>query len=185
MLERFTDTNITIKQHKGDDLVEKNRKRHEAIREHFEQEVTVPKKSFVKHIKENITLPDKDKVIEKVNNIDFSKSNPRNNTFMNEIAFAGESLTEGFLDAFNIEVNQAVERYENQTHIIEQRLDDKSQRAFIGQFNNNKLIKKSKFFDSVQELKDKVHEKSQQVRADREPRQTKFKEQTLTLKREE
>lgn len=182
MLERFTDSNITIKQNSNDNVSEKNRKRHEAIREHFERHTIVPKNNFINHIKENMEIPNKEVVVDKINNIDFSKANPRNNVFMNELAFAGESVTEGFLDVFNIEVNNAVDRYQKQTHIIEQKLDDESSRAFIGQFDKNCLKRKTDFFDSVEKLKERVEEKSKELKVNR--KQSQSQEQTLSIKRE-
>lgn len=182
MLERFTDSNITIKQNSNDNVAEKNRKRHEAIREHFEKHTIVPKNNFINHIKENMEIPNKDVMVDKINNIDFSKANPRNNILMNELAFAGESVTEGFLDVFNIEVNNAVDRYQKQTHIIEQKLDDESSRAFIGQFDKSRLKRKTDFFDSVEKLKERVEEKSNELKVNR--KQSKSQEQTLSIKRE-
>lgn len=185
MLERFKQDNIEVKINQNDSLSEKNRKRHEAIREQQAEKTIVPKQSFVEHIKNNIDIPNKDETIQKVKEIDFSNANPRNNTFMNELAFAGESITEGFFDVFNIEVNKATDKYKEQNLIIEQRKDNGETKAFIGKFQDNKLKRKSQYFNTMQEIDNRIDRKviENDKRRDQELVQQK-RGQTQSLKRD-
>jgi len=154
MIERFKG-NIEIN-HNSEEKEEKNRKRHEAIREHVEQETTISKPKFFKHLERSEQDQEKVQDIkEKIQNIDFSRANPRNNSFMNELAFIGGSVTEGFLDVFNIEVNKSVDKYKNQLQIIEQRNEEKehsNNRFFIGSFRNDKLKRFTPYRDKKEEL---------------------------------
>jgi len=177
MLEQYRKENIEVNYKQTDSLTEKNRKRNETIREHFEKKVNVPKKRFISHLKERIDIPDKDEAIEKVKKVDFSRANPRNNSFMNELAFAGESMTEGFLDMFNVEVNQAVEKYQKQNHIIEQKKENGQTRAFIGKFRENQLKRMSSYYKNMQELNNQLNQKELRQEKNQE------KEQALSLSR--
>jgi len=154
MIERFKG-NIEVN-HNSEEKEEKNRKRHEAIREHMEQETTISKPTFFKHLERSEKDQEKVQDIkEKIQHVDFSKANPRNNSFMNELAFIGGSVTEGFLDVFNIEVNKSVDKYKTQLQIIEQKNDEKEQnnsRFFIGSFRNDKLKRFTPYRDKQEEL---------------------------------
>lgn len=159
LLERYKQENLEVKMNSTDSLDEKNRKRDEAIREQQADKVIVPKQDFIQHVKERIDLTNKDEVIEKLQQIDFSNANPRNNSFMNELAFAGQSITEGFLDVFNIEVNKATEKYKAQNLIIEQKDENGKTKAFIGQFKDNRLKRVSQYFKSIQDIDNRIDRK--------------------------
>lgn len=78
-------------------------------------------------------------MLDKTNLIDFSNANPRNSNLMNELAFAGEGIAEGFLECFNVERNRALEKYKNQLHVIETKEDKGQSRYYIGGFKDGKL----------------------------------------------
>src|SRR5699024_3640617 len=78
------------------------------------ENIKTDKTKFKSFIKKNYKGEKKNQKLKKTKNIDFSKASTRNNTFMNELAFAGESISEGFLECFNIERKKAVENYKNQ-----------------------------------------------------------------------
>lgn len=78
---------------------------------------------------------------------------------MNELAFAGQSITEGFLDVFNIEVNKATEKYKAQNLIIEQKDENGKTKAFIGQFKDNRLKRVSQYFKSIQDIDNRIDRK--------------------------
>ena len=159
LLERYKQENLEVKMNSTDSLDEKNRKRDEAIRDQQADKVIVPKQDFIQHVKERIDLTNKDEAIEKLQQIDFSNANPRNNSFMNELAFAGQSITEGFLDVFNIEVNKATEKYKAQNIIIEQKDENGKTKAFIGQFKDNRLKRVSQYFKSIQDIDNRIDRK--------------------------
>lgn len=159
LLERYKQENLEVKMNSTDSLDEKNRKRDEAIRDQQADKVIVPKQDFIQHVKERIDLTNKDEAIEKLQQIDFSNANPRNNSFMNELAFAGQSITEGFLDVFNIEVNKATEKYKAQNLIIEQKDENGKTKAFIGQFKDNRLKRVSQYFKSIQDIDNRIDRK--------------------------
>ncbi|WP_048729908.1 hypothetical protein [Carnobacterium sp. 1290_CSPC] len=159
MLERYKQENLEVKMNSTDSLDEKNRKRDEAIRDQQADKVIVPKQDFIQHVRERIDLTNKDEAIEKLQQIDFSNANPRNNSFMNELAFAGQSITEGFLDVFNIEVNKATEKYKAQNLIIEQKDENGKTKAFIGQFKDNRLKRVSQYFKSIQDIDNRIDRK--------------------------
>lgn len=184
MLERFKEESVSINHHADDNLKERNRKRQEAIRETQETNVEVPKETFINYLKENLNLPDKDKTIEQIEQIDFSRANPRNTKFMNELMFVGESVAEGFLDVFNIEVNKATERYEKQTHIIEQKLENGEERAFIGRFKNGSLKRFTKYYDKTQDLENAIQERAKELQ-EQKYEQKQEQKQSLSLQRKE
>lgn len=159
LLERYKQENLEVKMNSTDSLDEKNRKRDEAIREQQADKMIVPKQDFIQHVRERIDLTNKDEAIEKLQQIDFSNANPRNNSFMNELAFAGQSITEGFLDVFNIEVNKATEKYKAQNLIIEQKDENGKTKAFIGQFKDNRLKRVSQYFKSIQDIDNRIDRK--------------------------
>ena len=184
LLERYKQENLEVKMNSNDSLDEKNRKRDEAIREQQADKIIVPKQDFIQHVREHIDLSNKDEVIEKLQQIDFSNANPRNNSFMNELAFAGQSITEGFLDVFNIEVNKATEKYKAQNLIIEQKDENGKTKAFIGQFKDNRLKRVSQYFKNIQDIDNRIDRKviEDDKRRDQELVQQK-REQVQSLKR--
>lgn len=184
LLERYKQENLEVKMNSTDSLDEKNRKRDEAIRDQQADKVIVPKQDFIQHVRERIDLTNKDEAIEKLQQIDFSNANPRNNSFMNELAFAGQSITEGFLDVFNIEVNKATEKYKAQNLIIEQKDENGKTKAFIGQFKDNRLKRVSQYFKSIQDIDNRIDRKviEDDKRRDQELVQQK-REQAQSLKR--
>ena len=187
MLERYKQDNVEVSFHQSDHLDEKNRKRDESIRDKQAEKVVVPKQKFIDHIKTNLNIEKKDEIIQQIQQIDFSNANPRNNSFMNELAFAGQSITEGFLDVFNIEVNNATEKYKSQNLIIEQKNEKGETKAFIGQFKNNRLKRQSEYFKNIQDIDNRIDKKviEDDKRRDLEiSRRKNEQQQTQTLKRD-
>src|SRR5699024_12843782 len=83
MLERFNDE-IQVEHKKEDSKEKRNEKRKEAIENNIDENLEIDKPTFLRFIKRNYIGDKKDQMLEKTEKIDFSKANPRNNTFMNE-----------------------------------------------------------------------------------------------------
>lgn len=176
MIERFQ-RNIKVKLSKGDDVEKKNKKRHEAINQHYD-DLKIKKDDFLTHIKSNNLHKGKDEVLNHINQIDFSNANPRNHTFMNELSFAGESIAEGFLEVFNIQQNKAIRRYKKQLQVIERENDSGERSYFIGTFQHDKLKRLTPYRSNKEELTQQL--KKQQEQQQKEQKQ----EQTLSLQKE-
>jgi len=152
LLERFKE-NIQVK-HSDKDIKKKNKRRHEAIKEHFEEQTIISKPKFLEYL-ERSDKPNEEiqGMKESAKDVDFAKANPNNQRFMNELALAGGSITEGFLEVFNIEVNKSVERYKEQLQIIEEYdLENDNSYFFIGGFQDDKLKQYSVKKKSKQDL---------------------------------
>lgn len=184
MLERYKE-NIKVSLKKEDSKKERNNKRKEAVETHF-NDLKVDKNKFLNHIKSKDIHKGNEEVLNKVNELDFSNANPRNKTFMNELAFAGESIVEGFLDVFNIERNKAVDKYMDQLQVIERKEEDKPTQYFIGSFNKDKLFRVSPYKDNKEVLENKLAEKREQEnKIKQEQVNIKTKENSLTRRKEE
>lgn len=162
MLERFNDE-IQVEHKKEDSKEKRNEKRKEAIENNIDENLEIDKPTFQRFIKRNYIGEKKDQMLEKTENIDFSKANPRNNTFMNELAFAGESISEGFLECFNIERKKAVENYKNQLHVIESKEDQNQSKYYIGAFKDGKLNRLTQFQKTKDKLVKTVEEKNKKI----------------------
>ncbi|MCI3027541.1 hypothetical protein LMF32_00120 [Desemzia sp. C1] len=176
MIERFQ-RNIKVKLSKGDDVEKKNKKRHEAINQHYD-DLKIKKDDFLTHIKSNNLHKGKDEVLNHINQIDFSNANPRNHTFMNELSFAGESIAEGFLEVFNIQQNKAIRRYKKQLQVIEREDENGEKKYFIGTFQSDKLKRLTPYKDDKEEL-------AQQLKKQQDQHREQKQEQTIALQREE
>lgn len=177
MLEKYEDKAITVKLNDDDNFDEKNKKRINAIKDQFVKTYSLPKEKAKEFVN--------DEKLQAIKDIDFSKANPRNNGFMNEISFIGQGVAEGFLEVFNIEVDKAVDKYMKKNHIIEQQKKDGTKKAFIGTFNNNKLKRLSDYFEDSQSLNKEMKrqtDKKQQIEG-QQKKQSKKQEQTLSLQR--
>src|SRR5699024_1808109 len=128
----------------------------ESISEGFLECFNIERKKAVENYK-------KEQILEITKNIDFSKANPRNNTIMNELAFAGESISEGFLECFNIERKKAVENYKNQLHVIESKEDQNQSKYYIGAFKDGKLNRLTQFQKTKDKLVKTVEEKNKKI----------------------
>jgi len=177
MLERFKN-DIKVKQNKNEETSKKNTKRHEAIKENF-SDIEINKNKFIDFVQTNNLHNDKKDTLEKIKDINFSEANPRNKKFMNELAFAGQSITEGFLEVFNIEQNKAIEKYKDQLQVIEQRDDKGESRYFIGTFNNDNLKRLTKYKDRKEDLQQQLDERQELSNSKKKKLQ-----ETQTLKRE-
>ncbi|PJK24534.1 hypothetical protein CV769_14985 [Enterococcus mundtii] len=161
MLERYKE-DIKVQYEKEDSKEKRNQKRNEAIEEHFNDHFILDKKLFSHYIQRH-HLADKDQALtEEIRRIDFTKANPRNSFFINELAFAGEAITEGFLDCFNIERSKAIEKYKAQLQVIERKESSKKTAYFIGTFDENKLLRLSPYQERMDKLAEIVKEKEQQ-----------------------
>lgn len=181
MLERYKE-GIEVKVEKDDDKYKRNKKRHEAIAEHFDHHFTLDKKTFNQYIRQNKLVDKRNEGIEKVASIDFSKANPRNNSFMNELSFAGGAIVEGFLDCFHIERDKALENYKQQLQVIERKKEATKTQYFIGTFDNNKLLRLSPYQGSEAPLAEIVKEK-EQIRKKQTENNFRTKENNLSLNR--
>lgn len=150
ILETFKE-GITVQHKQWDDLKTKNRKRFSAINIHFSH-FSLSKEKFLTYIQENHLHKGKTDLFNKIENIDFSKANPRNTLFMNELAFAGEAIVEGFLEVFTIERDKAIEKYQNQLQVIEHCSEEGELHFYIGTFQNKKLKRLTAYQDNKQEL---------------------------------
>lgn len=161
MLERYKE-DIKVQYEKEDSKEKRNQKRNEAIEEHFNNHFNLDKKLFSHYIQKH-HLADKDQAVtEKIRRIDFTKANPRNSSFINELAFAGGAITEGFLDCFNIERSKALEKYKAQLQVIERKESGKKTAYFIGTFDKDKLLRLSPYQEKMDKLAEIVKEKEQQ-----------------------
>ena len=184
LLERYKE-NIKVSLKKEDTKKERNDKRKEAVETHF-NDLKVDKNKFLNHIKSKDIHKGNEEVLNKVNELDFTNANPRNKTFMNELAFAGESIVEGFLDVFNIERNKAVDKYMDQLQVIERKEENKPSQYFIGSFNKDKLFRVSPFMDNKEILENKLAEKREQEnKIKQEQVNIKTKEKSLMRRKEE
>jgi len=182
LLERFKN-GIEVKHPKKATEEQRNDNRLQAIKEKFEQ-YTLDKERFKDYVKKENLHNERNDLLERLDNIDFSQANPRNSSFMNEISFLGESFAEGFVSVWGVERDNALGKYKDQLQVIEQRNDEKTKsRFFIGTFDNDKLNKISPFQqrkDKLERILDKQREEQQEQRKKRTPEQ----EQGLELKRE-
>lgn len=174
LLERFKE-GIEVEHSPNDSSDKRNERRQHTIKEHFEKTVTVPKDMLLDYLNEK--LPNIN-VNEKLKNISFENANPRNNHFMNELSFAGESITEGFLDFFTIEREKALKKYLKQLQVIEKVEKGQSQ-FYAGVFKDGKLLRATKYQDSVEKLYEFINKKNNQIQQKKQQRQ----EQTRSLER--
>lgn len=149
-LERFKE-GIEVTHKKNDSKKKKNENRQEAIQEHFADNYQLNKDRFKSFLKSKNSEADSNSLIEKVNEISFENANPRNNFLVNELTFAGEAITEGFLECFQIEKDTAIEKYEKQLQMIEKKEDGKSQ-YYIGTFKEDKLLRATPYQESKEDL---------------------------------
>lgn len=176
-LERFKE-GIEVTHKQNDSTEKKNQNRQEAIQEHFEENFQLSKDIFQSFLKNKSLSADINQSTEQINKISFENANPRNNFFMNELFFAGEAITEGFLECFMIEKNTAIEKYQNQLQMIEKIEDGKSQ-YYVGTFKENKLLRATSYQDSKEALIDLL-----QSREDKRANNQKQKEeQQMSLSR--
>jgi len=180
--ETFSKEHIEV-EHIDNDLNNKNKRRHKAIKEHFEEKVIVPKDQFIQHVKDNINIDNKEEKIDNIQQMDFSYSNPRNNQFINELAFHAEVFKESLLELFGEEVNEAVKEYKKYNNIIEQKKDNGDTRAFIGRFEDDKLKRFTKNFANKKELDKEIQKTKNKKHKKKEQGQSKAKEQSLSLER--
>ena len=133
----------------------------------------------------------KEEAIETIKTIDFSRANPRNNSFINELAFAGQGITEGFLECFSIERDTAVEKYEDQLQVIEKKEEGEQPVFYVGTFLRDKLVRVSDYEPSRGELDQKLNHYQKDQLANQQQQQPLEKERmqqqtrTLTRRRED
>lgn len=168
---------VEIKLLEKDDIKERNEKRHKAIKQSFD-DMQIKKDVFLNYVKNNNLHKGKDAVLNQINQIDFSNANPRDQTFMNELSFAGESIAEGFLEVFNVQQDKAIERYKKQLQVIEREDENGDKKYFIGTFQSDKLKRLTPYKDDKEEL-------AQQLKKQQDQHREQKQEQTIALQREE
>ena len=179
MLERFNDE-IKVEHSRGDNKEKRNINRREAIENNFDENLEIDKPTFQHFIKNNYLGDKKEKMLDKTNLIDFSNANPRNSNLMNELAFAGEGIAEGFLECFNVERNRALEKYKNQLHVIETKEDKGQSRYYIGGFKDGKLNRFTPFKKTKDNLIKTVQEKNQKILQQQKAHMNNAVEETLS-----
>ena len=184
MLERFKE-GVTVSYGKGESKAVRNEKRHKAINEHISTSFSLNKDTFVSYLKEHKLDKGKEEAIEIIKTIDFSKANPRNNSFLNELAFAGQGITEGFLECFSIERDTALEKYEDQLQVIEKKEEGEKPVFYVGTFLRDKLVRVSDYEQSRGELDQKLkqHQKDQLAKEQQQLEKERTQQQTRTLTR--
>lgn len=173
MLEEFREKNIKVAYPDKASDDEKNQARKESIQDHFQKNLVISKEKVAQSLK--------DDRITAIQNIDFSKANPNNTHFMNELSFAGKGIAQGFMEVFQVEVNSAVDQYMERKHIIEQRKDNGEKRAFIGEFKNSKLYKRTPYFDNKETIEKSMKQKMEMMK--REKEQSKQQKQEISRSR--
>lgn len=188
VLERFKE-GIKVNHKNATTEEEKNKNRQEAIEDSVSNNISISKDRFLDHMLKKGSEKYTD-LSQKVEQIDFSNAHPRNNTFMNELAFAGASMTEGFLEVFNIEKNTAVQKYQDQIQIIETKKDNQPTQYTVGTFQEGKLKKLSPSFDNRKELEKKLDASLERQRKEQEEKMNRKKDsqqaitQTMSLDRQ-
>lgn len=185
VLERYKE-GITVSHEKGETKEKRNEKRHEAIEDYFNEHFILNKNQFLSYIKKHPLHQGKDETIEKIDKVDFSKATPRNKPFMNELAFAGQSMTEGFLECFLIERNKALEKYTDQLQVIEKKEDGEPSKFYIGTFIKDKLTRVTPYSDNKEELNEKLKQQEERLaKKQQETKKTKEHSLSLMTRREE
>ncbi|UJF16790.1 hypothetical protein LZ578_12040 (plasmid) [Jeotgalibaca sp. MA1X17-3] len=190
MLERFKD-GVTVSYEKGESKEKRNEKRHKAIREQLSTSFSLHKDPFLSYLHEHNLDKGNEEAIETIKTIDFSRANPRNNSFINELAFAGQGITEGFLECFSIERDTAVEKYEDQLQVIEKKEEGEQPVFYVGTFLRDKLVRVSDYEPSRGELDQKLNHYQKDQLANQQQQQPLEKERmqqqtrTLTRRRED
>lgn len=183
LLERYKE-GIEVSHEKGETKEKRNEKRHEVIAEYFNNHFLLNKNRFISYIKENKLNKGNNDAIEKVNPLDFNKANPRNKTFMNELAFAGGAITEGFLECFSIERDKALGKYTGQLQVIEKKEEGEKSKFYIGAFVKNKLTRVTPYSDNKEELNKELKQQQERL-AKKNQENNRTKEQSLSLNRRE
>lgn len=183
LLERYKE-GIEVSHEKGETKEKRNEKRHEAIITHFNHQFVLNKNQFNSYIKENKLDQQSQHAMEKINQLDFTKANPRNKAFMNELSFAGGAIAEGFLECFSIERDEALRNYTSQLQVIEKKEEGKSSKFYIGTFIKNRLTRLTPYSDNKEALdRDLTNQQERLARKQQENKQ--MKERSLNLTRRE
>lgn len=174
MLERFKE-GIEVNQNNANTEDDKNINRQKAIGDFFSNNISISRDRFLDHMSKKGT----EKVSEmadKIEKIDFSKAHPRNNTFMNELAFAGASMAEGFLEVFNIEKNTAIQKYQDQVQVIETQKDNELPQYYVGTFQKGKLRVLSPSTENKEKLENKLNATLERQKKEQEEKLNRKKE---------
>ncbi|MEC0434420.1 hypothetical protein P8832_09630 [Bacillus subtilis] len=101
--------------------------------------------------------------------IDFGSIKIQNKKIVNEVSFIGRSLLEGFLSFYSVEMDKALDKYENKLHVIEGEKD-----AYIAQIHRSGDVKRvSPFMEKETAIeKLKAFEKENELRKERENERT-------------
>lgn len=170
MLERYKN-GVKVEYKVTDDIKTRNKIREKAIEQHFDENTRVSKKAFLKFYKGYDLQNNDNNVLNKIQGVDFAKANPRNNSFINELSFAGQSITEGFLECFKIERNRAIEKYKKQLQIIEKKDEGGGRKFFVGTFMDDKLKRLTPYKDSKVELEQRLNKEQNIIEKKRNEQQ--------------
>lgn len=111
--------------------------RHKLLRDTMRKQTNVD----VLKVKQHFEKSHDSENAEKVNNLNPGKPAQQFKQIKNEALFFGQSFLEGFLGVYGIEVDNAVERYENRLHVLEtQDLDQgyPEKKYYIGRIKNGR-----------------------------------------------
>lgn len=185
LLERFKE-GITVSHQEGESKERRNEKRHEALAEHFDTTFTLDKNTFLTFLERRGIQEESHSAIESLHVIDFTKANPRNQPFMNELAFAGQAVTEGFLECFAIEKKGALEAYTNQVQVIEKKEEGKDPQYYMGVFLQDKLMRVTPYEPDREHLDQLVQQRQdQQLLEQKEKTQKQSDQRSLTRRKED
>lgn len=133
--------------------------RQERIHEEVEAQIEVKPLKLRQYFLQRGNFQDAGKV-EQVDGTFFQGKRGR---LLAEENFAGTSFLEGFLSVYGMELDQAVERYEEKLQLFEVEQREKKQKTiFIGRIREGDLERLSEGFPTVQEAKIKLSNMQQQ-----------------------
>lgn len=90
----------------------------------------------------------------RVEQVDVRKIRVNGGRIVNEVSFAGASFLEGFLSVYGIELERAVQRYEEKLQLFETLDHGRKQRAiFIGRLKHGELEQLSPSFETEKQAK--------------------------------
>lgn len=178
MLERLKE-GIEVQHEANTSKEKRNEKRLEAIGKHFDKNVNVSKNRLSHYLNDH--LPNVN-IQDKLKNISFENANPRNNHFMNELAFAGEGIVEGFLDCFNIQRDKALEKYLKQLQVIE-KIEGGEKKFYVGTFKNKELMRATPYKNSINKLNELISSVTNQQKQTNEQTKQVTQNQSRSLSR--
>lgn len=108
----------------------------------------------------------------RVEEVNLSALRVQGERVMAEVSLAGTSFLEGFLSVYGIELERAVQRYEEKLQLFETLDRERQQRAvFIGRLKQGELEQLSPSFQTEQQAKVQLEATKQHFEEERAPQQ--------------